>query len=40
MLVMPGQILKLDWQIKELNEQYLLLESKDGRVMRTFREGP
>jgi hypothetical protein len=40
MLVIPGQVLKLDWQIKELNEQYLLLESKDGTVMKTFREGP
>jgi hypothetical protein len=39
-LVTPGQVLKLDWQIKELNEQYLLLESKAGQVIKAFREGP
>lgn len=38
MLVMPGQVLKLDWHIKELNEQYLLLESKAGHVVKAFRE--
>lgn len=38
MLVIPGQVLKLDWHVKELNEQYLLLESKAGHVVKAFRE--
>jgi hypothetical protein len=38
MLVMPGQVLNLDWHIKELNEQYLLIESKAGHVLKAFRE--
>jgi hypothetical protein len=38
MLVIHGQVLKLDWRIKELNEQYLLLESKAGHVVKAFRE--
>ena len=40
MLVTPGQVLNLDWQIKELNEQYLLLESKAGQVVKAYRERP
>ncbi|MFM1806115.1 MAG: hypothetical protein RL212_374 [Pseudomonadota bacterium] len=38
MLVIQGQVLKLDWRIKELNEQYLMLESKAGHVVKAFRE--
>ncbi len=38
MLVIHGQVLKLDWRIKELNEQYLMLESKAGHVVKAFRE--
>ena len=40
MLVTPGQVLNLDWQIKELNEQHLLLESKAGQVVKAYRERP
>ena len=38
MLVMPDQVLKFDWLIKEFNDQYLLLESKSGHVVKAFRE--